>query len=418
MALAGLDILHNLLICSVAGVSFSQSRAERDSLWNVFALEIAIRSNHAIGCTLFGIAIAGEAMLGSAIRIAGNYLNVTGVAIGCGADNVEIADNFITSANAPAWIGIFVESPPATTLPSAQARILRNRISNYAGLGINVSGLVLLAAIVDNSIMQAVGAGIVVTGPAIPAEAMVRNNQIFNIGPPTGASAAVNGMQISSVSTVALENNSIALIGNSSSGTAGATAINVAEVTNAIVAGNDISDVGPLTAGGNGISAGVKVSGKAIGIVNMSNNVIRQTTGGSTQQMPFNGIAIAPDAKPSSLTGYSGQALVNGNMVFGNDAFLINVAAGNCVVTGNLCQLALGLPGGAIAAAVAVAGGTCIASNNRIISPGQITGLSIEVPGVTEKTANATVLGNIVTTSILLNHAALPEPWKPLNVIA
>lgn len=45
-----------------------------------------------------------------------------------------------------------------------------------------------------------------------------------------------------------------------------------------------------------------------------------ETTSGSKQHMPFVGIMIGPNVEPSSPDGFTGQAVVNGNMVFGNDA--------------------------------------------------------------------------------------------------
>jgi hypothetical protein len=66
---------------------------------------------------------------------------------------------------------------------------------------------------------------------------------------------------------------------------------------------------------------------------------------------------------------------------------------------------------------MAAFGVTCIASNNRVLSPGKLIGLSVSVSSVKES-AKATVVGNIVSSAIQLNGSALPAPWAPLNIIA
>jgi hypothetical protein len=457
MVLIDLEVASNFLPCSLAGVAFIEigaASANREQL-NLFLLETAFRENRVIGCSLIGIGIQGVSLPDAAIRIADNHVDVSGVGIACGADGAEIADNLVTQAmsaaaggasTAPKVMGISITSVPGGKLPITEARILRNRINNYAGIGISVSGLVLISSITGNSIMNVTGAGIAFTGPAVPSEVMVRDNEIFavvapaaapanatvNFGPATtGASLGQElslspgniqiqftpptGIQISTTATATIENNSVALIGNA--GTTGAIGISTANAATAVVTGNDISDIGPIRAGGDGTSFGISILADTVGIVNVANNVIRQTTSGTKEHMPFMGILIGPNVEPSSPDGFTGAAVVNGNMIFGNDAYLVNTLVADCVLNGNLCDLAASLPADPSAAVMAAFGATCIASNNRILSPGKLTGLSVSVSSIKES-AKATVVGNIVSTAIQLNGAVLPPPWAPLNVIA
>ncbi len=457
MVLVDLEAVGNLLSCNFAGVAFLGLNARFQEQLNLYLLEIAFRMNRVLGCSLVGIGIEGVTMPDAAIRVADNHIDVSGIGIGCGADGAEIADNLVTQAMSAAAgttagvsaaiAGIEVVSVPGGKLPITQARILRNRINNYGGSGISVHGRVLITSIVGNSIIFVTRTGISVTGPQVPSEVIVRDNEVFNVvaPPPSAGSAAttfgplttgaslgreaslsagavqiqsspVAGIQVSNTTSATIENNSVALIGNSPVATAGAAGIDAENTGTATISGNDISDVGPLTAGGNGPIYGISVYADTVGTVNAANNVIRQTTSGSTQHMPFMGIVIGPNVEPSSPDGFTGQAVVNGNMVFGNDAYLINTLVRDCVLSGNLCELAAA-PTDPSAAAVAAFGFTCVASNNRIVGSGKLAGLSIAVAGDKDQT-KATVVGNIVSTRIELNGNPLLPPWTPLNVIA
>jgi hypothetical protein len=455
-----LEVVGNFCLCNIAGIALLALNADLAQQLNLFLLEIAVRANRVLGCSLVGVGIEGVTMPDAAIRVADNHIDVSGIGIGCAADGSEITDNLVTQAMSSSFTGssgasaiagaagIELASVPGSKLAIAQVRILRNRINNYGGPGISVRGLVLITSIVGNSIIFVSQKGIAVIGPDVPSEVIVRDNEVFNVVPslPTGGgasassgaqmhtaslgqsaslsaadyqntSAPVTGIQVSNTTTATIENNSLALIGNSPSGTAGAIGIDAENVVVATITGNNISDIGPLTAGGNGTSYGISVFADKVGTVSAANNLIRQTTSGAKQQMPFMGIVIGPNVEPSGLDGFTGLAVVNGNMVFGNDAYLINTIVRDCILTGNVCEVGAELPPAPSAAAVAAAGVTCVASNNRVVGSGKLAGLSISVGGAKDQ-PNATVLGNIVSTGIELNGNYLSAPWAPLNVIA
>src|SRR5208337_272760 len=115
---------------------------------------------------------------------------------------------------------------------------------------------------------------------------------------------------------------SVALIG--SGGATGAIGISTANAAAATITGNDISGIGPQRSGGNGTSFGISILADAVGIANVANNVIRQTTSGVKDHIPFMGILIGPNIEPSGPDSFTGAAVVNGNMIFGNDAYLVN----------------------------------------------------------------------------------------------
>jgi hypothetical protein len=449
MVLIDLEVASNFFPCNLGGVAFIEigAASKTPEQLNLFLLEIAFRENRLIGCSLIGIGVQGVSLPDAAIRISDNHVDVSGIGIACGADGAEIADNLVTQAmsaaagviTAPSVMGISISSIPGGVLPITEARILRNRINNYAGIGISVSGLVLISSIAGNSIMNVTGTGIAFAGPQVPSEVMIRDNEVFNVVQPAAAAGAaaptfgattsganlgqesslsleyvrsavapVTGIQVATAATATIENNTVALIGNSGSGL-DAIGISAANAAAATISGNDISDIGPLAGG-----AGVGVIADTVATANISNNVIRQTTSGSTERIPFRGILISETA--ASLDQLAGEALVNGNMVYGNFADLIAARTGHCVLGGNLCKQAAQFASDT-AAVVTVAALTCIASNNRVLSAGKIVGISITVPGEKDL-AKATVVGNIAAISIHLNGAALPAPWAPLNLIA
>jgi hypothetical protein len=448
LMLADLEVVNNLLSCDVAGIALLGFGDKTLAQLNIFLLEIALRENRVVGCSLLGIGVAGVTMPDAALRIAGNHIDVSGTGIICGSDGIEIADNLVTqamTAGSPATgkqaaatnaVGIGVISVPGGKLPVTAARILRNRINTCSGPGISVDGVVLTASIVGNSVMFVTQTGIAFTGPQVPSEVMIRDNEVFNVVPlpapadkaptpgseTTGATlgrelfvssetviklAGVAGIKVNQTTVASIENNSVALIGVSGQLPAvGISAGNSAEVA---VIGNDISDIGSITAPAGEGGAGIATAG--IAVANVSSNTIRQTSSGSTTAVPFRGI-ITSSLADGKLTG---EALVNGNMVYGNSANLVDTNAGHCVLNGNLCKQGADVAGSDTTAVMLANAFTCVASNNRILSAGKLIGLSITVPA--DKQPKATVLGNIAAIGIQLNGSPLGAPWAPLNII-
>lgn len=451
LMLVDLEVTSNFMPCAAAGVALLGFGDQAAAHLNLFLLEIAFRTNRPLGCSLVGIGIAGITMPDAALRIADNHIDVSGTGILCGADGANIADNLVTqamtaaapsNAGAPAagGVGVGIMSVPGGKLPITAAQILRNRITNYSGPGITVNGTVLTSSIVGNSIMFVTHTGILFSGPQMPSEVMVRDNEVFNVvsppavtpagatsfGPQTtgamlghdlplsaelvySAAASVIGIHVAQTTTATIENNSVALIGIAG-GRARAIGISAENSREATITGNDISDVGPIAAGG-GAASGVLARGVAV--ANVSNNVVRQTSSGSTAEVPFRGIMLSTVA--DKIENLTGEAVLNGNMVYGNSAGLLSARIGHCVANGNLCKQAAEIGEGGTAAVMAVTGVTCIASSNRVLSAGKLTGLSITVPQADKP--KATVVGNIVAIAIRLNDNPLPAPWAPLNVI-
>lgn len=461
LVLVDLEVVSNLLPCNLAGAALLElgAASENPEQLNMFLLETTFRGNRVIGCSVVGIGIEGVSLPDAVLRIADNHVDVSGNGIACGADGAEIADNLVTQAMTAASssassasltanvMGISIISVPGGKLPITEARILRNRINNYGGVGISVSGLVLISSITGNSIMNVTTTGIAVTGPQALSEVMVRDNEIFSVvapapaaapagaefGPKTGAAnlgnelplssasaeanpVRVTGILLSNTTTATVENNSVASVGTtpSTGGIATAVGIEVSGSTTTLISDNDVTDIGtdPTIAE----SVGVAVSNCATTTV--SDNAIQQATPALTQATAF--LAILIDVS----SGQMGQVVVTGNQIAGNSklGILVGILAADCVFSANFCRqlatAALGtktqLSQAVVDAAVA---STFIASGNRIICGREQHAMDIE-PTATGGTVNATVLGNITGGPIILSGTALAQPWAPLNVIA
>jgi hypothetical protein len=390
----------------IAGVRINRNRINNYSgpgiLVNGLVLITSITDNSIMLATRVGIGVVGPTVPSEVIVRGNEIFNVvppptTGGTGVTGTATTGIASGGLTLARAGFMASAAVTAGGPAGASAAPAAAASSAAASPAG--------------------GAAASATPASGAAQPAGTLIAREAPISLAFTNIVNPVVVGIEVARTTTATIENNSVALIGNSPAGTGGAIGIGTRNAAAAVVTGNDISDIGPLTTGGNGSITGISVLADTIGTVNVSNNVIRQTTAGSTQPMPFMGIAIGPNTPPPDPTALGGEAIVKGNMVYGNDAFLVNALAGHSVVDGNLCKLGAELPANPAAATISVTGATCVASNNRVIGGGKLTGLSVSVAG-SRDAAKATVLGNIVSTLIQLNGQPLPQPWQPLNLIA
>jgi hypothetical protein len=430
LVLGDFEVRNNWLPCGMAGLVLVDP-AQTNSL-TVFMLETAIDGNRFLGCGNGGIGIAGVALPNAAIRINANHIDVAGPGIYCGCDATVITDNVITQALSgaasaiPGAPAVAIDSIPGGRLPVTGAQILRNRISAFAGPGIEILGLVLIATIEQNSITLVSGYGIFVNELQVPAEAIIRDNQILTVlpstpPPSTGTTGTggvggttvlvptVAGIAVAGRTRAVILNNTVALIGNVAASPTTARGISVTGVQTALISGNDVSDIGmpdQLLAGGIVVEAGFTD-------LTVSGNLVRQTGVAPSQFENFNGIAIFENSQTPGIS-----LSVENNTVTGSSISpLIDIrSGGNCVVTGNRCtQVEATQTDHLVRTVVRVNGQTVIAGNNRIICPEWLTGLSIQAGS---QVPLATVVGNIVSTTIQLNSHDLQQPWAPLNLIA
>jgi hypothetical protein len=439
------EVRNNWLPCGMAGFVLVDP-AQANSL-TIFMLETAVDANRFLGCSEGGIGIAGVALPNAAIRINANHIDVAGLGIYCGCDGAVITDNIITQALSgatsaiPGSPAVVIDSIPGGQLPVTGAQILRNRISAFAGPGIEILGLVLIATIEQNSITLVTSYGIVVSALQVPAEAIIRDNQILTVlpaappppTPPADATGTVGvaetfaaavavpaptvaGIAVAGRTRAVILDNTVALIGNVAASPANALGISLTGVQTALISGNDVSDIGMLDQL-NQPARGIIV-GAGFTDLTVSGNLVRQTGVAPSQFESFSGIAISGDETPGiSLS-------VENNTVTGSSIMpLIDIqSGGNCIVTGNRCAQVEATPMEQFRPIVVrVDGQTVIAGNNRITCPQRLTALSIQAATGNQAGAVvplATVVGNIVSTPIQLNLQGLQPPWGPLNLLA
>jgi hypothetical protein len=444
LVLGDFEVRNNWLPCGMAGFVLVDP-VQANSL-TIFMLETAVDANRFLRCSEGGIGIAGVALPNAAIRINANHIDVAGLGIYCGCDGTVITDNIITQALSgatsaiPGAPAVVIDSIPGGQLPVTGAQILRNRISAFAGPGIEILGLVLIATIEQNSITLVTGYGIVVSALQVPAEAIIRDNQILTVlpaaapppTPPTDATGTVGvaetfaaavavpaptvvGIAVAGRTRAVILDNTVALIGNVATSPTNALGISLTGVQTALISGNDVSDIGMLDQL-NQPARGIIV-GAGFTDLTVSGNLVRQTGVAPSQFESFSGIAISGDETPGiSLS-------VENNTVTGSSIMpLIDIqSGGNCVVTGNRCAQMEATPMEQFRPIVVrVNGQTVIAGNNRITCPQRLTALSIQAATGNQAGAVvplATVVGNIVSTPIQLNLQGLQPPWGPLNLL-
>jgi hypothetical protein len=446
LVLGDFEVRNNWLPCGMAGVVIVDTA--QGAPLNIFMLEIAFDANRVFGCNIGGIGIAGVALTNAAVKISANHIDVAGLGVYCGCDGTVVTDNVITQAMsgsqpaAPAAAAIVIDSIPGGKLPIAGTQIRRNRISAFDGPGIEIVGLVLIATIEENAVVAVTGRGIAVMPVPLPAEVMIRDNEILSVLPPapTGASAfaaspsraavsveaslaaavavlppALAGIAVEGRTRAVVLDNTVALIGSAAAVPSNAIGIGLAGVQTASISGNDISDIGmpsqlDLPARGISVAAGFTD-------LTIAGNIVRQTGVAPSQAESFTGIAVAGD----ETAGIS--LSVENNSITGNTPLpLIDITnGGNCVVTGNRCVQA-NAAGPNLPVVVHIAGHSAIAGNNRISCNQSFRPLSIQVDSAGSGDSIvywATVVGNIVGgEQILLNTQPLPLPWRTLNVQA
>jgi hypothetical protein len=414
LALAACSIQDNLMFCPIAGVVLGDATAVQGLY--VYLLENAIDANTVVGGQLAGIFIEGFTDPGASVRISRNDLEVKNVGIDVRLDGVIIADNVITQADlatglpgAAAGIGIALRGIANSKLPPFAARVHRNRIAGIAGCGILLGAPLASLSILDNTIEKTVGYGITMGDQA--SDLLIRGNEIRNV---TGAGAlGIHALALNAV----VENNALAAISNAP-GAAGTTIGIAVAGASATAVGNHIRDVGPTDTAGPPIYG---IYARALDELNLSTNVLQQASSPVAQNFAANFIGLMVEVKAASP---SVTVSLQDNVVEGSSFQpLIEVTDGEagraeCVITGNQCHRATPseLPIVSIAAATAIVG------NNRVQGKAPVSSVRVQVTRTSSgsgggATPAATIVGNLVSGPILLNKAALPSPWAPLNLV-
>jgi hypothetical protein len=422
LALAGCRIEHNLMLCPVAGVALGDATQQQG--FCIYLLETAIDSNTVLGGNLAGIIVEGLTDPGASVRVSHNDLEVNKIGIAAGLDAAIISDNVITQADlaalgrssaAVSGIGIAVFGITELPVPLFDMRLHRNRIVGIAGPGIVLDAPAVMMSIIDNTIQGTIGSGISIGANAVMGDLLVRGNEVIIVsGPAAQGTTAVFGIAAGNAVNAVVEDNTVGGIGNETDSSAG---ISLTLAATGMLAGNNIRDVGSTQ--GRGYALGI-VSLGVLDDLNVSSNVIHQATAPVTLADLFSGIAVETDPALSNIA-----VSVQDNAVEGSSLLPLILVQGapDCVVAGNRChhgpaQRYPYIP------LVDINGATVVASHNRIQGPKGTPGLHVNATltgagGGAGSNPAATLVGNIVTDSIVLGTTALPpnSVWAPLNII-
>ena len=425
LALAGCRIERNLMLCPVAAIALGDATQQQG--FCIYLLETAIDDNTVLGGNLAGIIVEGLTDPGASVRISGNDIEVNRIGIATGLDAAIVCDNVITQADVAALgrngaaaggIGIAVFGISGLQVPLFDMRLHRNRIVGIAGPGIVLDASAVMISIVDNTIQETIGSGISIGANAVVGDLLVRGNEVLIVsGPAAQGTTAVFGIAAGNALNAVVENNTVGGIGNAQGATDSSAAIALTRAATGTLAHNNIRDVGSTQ--GLGFALGI-VSTGVLDDVAISSNVIRQATVPVKLANVFIGIAVQTDPDLLNIA-----ASVQDNTVEGSSLLMLVLVQGalDCVVAGNICRhgAAQRFPNAPL---VDINGATVVASHNRIQGPRGTPGLHVSATltgtgGGAGSNPAATLVGNIVTDSILLGTAVLAPSsvWAPLNII-
>lgn len=466
-----LAIEDNLMVCWLTGVSLEGFAGHQG--------ETRIAGNEALVCIRAGVATTGIVGSGSRMEIRGNLLRVLGAGIVFAGDDTRVADNdvrLLTGATRTdregstaalgtalargsgllgasvgriaAYVRLFggdgiVAVPGLRPTGIDRAQIRGNRVLEIVGSGIVLQTAVVSAQVTGNIVQRVGGDGITMRPNAAAFELLIEGNQLFQIGrlrdERTDIVAAV---LLRNVIDAAVLGNQIREVALQSPNVFGRGGVLAAGTVTLRVASNAIFDVGGREYGG--VGAGVLVGG-VIQRVDVLDNTIRREQGDTEGGSAWSAISIFAPVGPVEDQGLELDALDRASSaVYVDDgqqerAYVVQPTVGRVVVVagdrGSVGVRGNVADGTGPGAAIIVMSGACVCGENRVTHDGaregfaavQLRARSAAVTSnhvVTRRghgsieilAGPCTVVGNVTSTPIELNGAALPPPWDVLNV--
>jgi hypothetical protein len=461
---AALSITDNILWCQRQGIGFA------GAVGHLYAHHVS--RNQLLGCRDGGIALLGASLLGAAMRVDHNSLNVNGEGIVAGVDGLWIEANKLVAVRqgqrAPTG-GAIVLRAGLDKNGSDQAQLLANQISGFNGAAVEVLSPVQ-ELVCKLNIIKGCDQGIVMTEDAEAGAVSIENNHLTDIQG-TAANDRVTvaaGIAVARTGSASIVGNTVrrvGLQGGRATLTAGISAVGVGRTR---IAGNSVSEVGP-PANLVGIGAGIVVRAPYQHAEITQNHVQRDaelalatddavwlavfileagaagTAGDNVNNVAnFANTANARFVPGAERAGGVSTLRVDGRrtLVFSAGRAFVSVAAGEpdaagAVVARGSEAMVQGnslFARGRMPALLAMATGDCMVNDNRIeLRAGDETTavlLATPVlvlnanrvrhagPSVTVQGANAVVaaVGNITSGGIQVNGAGLPAPFAALNL--
>lgn len=448
---AAIAIEDNILLCQREAVALRGTVAH--------AYGTRIHGNEILNCRESAISVLGFALPGAAMRISDNTMNVNGPGIRCSVDGAWIEGNKLNAVRQgqrqPTGSGIEL----ITGLDpngSDQCQVLANQISGFPDAGVLIQAPTQ-ELLVKLNIIEGCGNGILMLQEARGGAVSIENNHVHNIGseraePKLGRFSI--GIGLSRTNSANVVGNSIRQVGvNASAGQQVIAGILGFGVVRSRIHGNDINEIGPV-GDFSGAIGGIlmrapydqlevaqnHIERDAQPLFTASNTmwqalsmeeprleagrtVVRTASYTAMRVDDTRTLVVANDRAYVNVATLALDELTGAQVVQGASATVLGntliargrgpavdvVAAGDVMFSNNRCESRAN----AGRDAVQIAGGTAIASANRVRG-GEIS-MRLQVPA-----QRVTVVGNITTNGIVVSGVAggLPAVWEPLNIRA
>ena len=440
---SSLRIENNVFACARQAIVFA------GNVWHQQGNDI--RDNEISGCRDAAIAMLGSALLGSAVRIVDNTLNVNGRGISCATNFSWIEGNRVTAVaqpnRPPSGTGISLDTGFDPT-GSDQCQLLANQVSGFpdAGILINapVQDLICKLNVIENC-----GNGIR-TAPGIALGSVsIENNHLRDIGTPHATpqtDPSVYGISLRNAQLATVAGNQLQRIGvDAPAGIERIAGIVHFAVRSSRVTHNDVVQVGPATQQSSAVISGIEMHGPHEDHLVAGNQVARDPAGAIPDAANWFALLVEEPTPPipvihvgnfTAVHLAAGRMLaLDGTHVIVSDAVLDAgtvdapvLRLSSVVVQGNVLRARGGTP-----AVHMITGLDIKFSDNRctlngrntavnlncrvaVINSNIVRGLgrnSVEVPGTD---VQFTVTGNATSGEILVRGQPLPPPWASLNV--
>jgi hypothetical protein len=439
---SSLRIENNVFLCERQAISFA------GTVWHQQSTNIC--GNEISNCREAGIAMLGSALLGAAVRITDNTLNVNGRGISCATNFSWIEGNRVIAVargNLPptgAGIAVDVGFDPTG---SDQCQLLSNQVSGFPDAGILINAPVR-NLICKLNIIEKCGNGIQTAAGVALGSVSIENNHLRDIGTPHAPAqvdASIYGISVRNAQSANVAGNQVQGLGvDATPGIQRIAGIAHFAVRSSRVSNNDLAQVGPA-APSTAIISGIEMQGPHEDHVVSNNQVARDPAGAIPDTTNWSALVVEEPAPPipivhvgnfTSMFLAVGRTLVlDGARVYATEAVLdagtVEAAVlrlSSVTVQGNVLRARGATPAVHMITGLDIkfsdnrctlnGGNTAVLLNCRVavVSSNIVRGLgklSVELPTAD---AQVTVFGNATSGDIFVRGQPLPVPWSTLNV--
>ncbi len=437
---AGLIIQDNTLVCTRRGISF-------DGV-SIHAFQTQLAGNFILGCAQAAINMLGWVFPGSGLDVRENEIHTNGAGIIIGTDDARVESNNVAPAQPGEGTDGIVLTLGFDKTGLDRCQILNNRIVAMLGNGIHIVNAIVRSAMIKNNVIEAVGGGgIVMDDDSSAVHLTIENNQLLNVAPLVNdQNTLIIGLRVVNTTRADILTNAINAVGLAATQNPYRAAIQAVNVGSGRITGNEVLNIGPAGDFLND-TIGVDCFG-TFARLDLSDNVVRRNEALPDKPGVSRWFAVRIGALPTRglikvsanlaffavgemIYVFAGDKLaalprgkeivgLHGNLLegYGGTPVIRVEASGALTLSTNRCLLnptVAGAPSQPVAQAQA---GAIIASGNYLEgAPPVVPRVPAMVLKLLPENGPFTALGNISSGDIVVNGAALPAPWAPLNIV-